>query len=49
MTNIVDSGMKSSKLTVSIDGITPANNKFSLVIRMLDEQIASETNRFAFG
>jgi hypothetical protein len=42
------SGMKSSGIYVPTNGATPANKKFSVVIRLLDERIASETNRFIY-
>jgi hypothetical protein len=40
--------LREGRRAVPIAGITPANKKFSVVIRLLDERIASETNRFDF-
>jgi hypothetical protein len=43
---ILDSGMKYSLINVPINGANPGNKKFYVVIRLLDERITSENNRF---
>jgi hypothetical protein len=40
--------MISFYIDVPTNGATPANKKFGVVIRLLDERIAIEKNRFAF-
>jgi hypothetical protein len=40
------SGMKFSRISVPTSGSTPVNNKFTVVVRLLDEQIASANSRF---
>jgi hypothetical protein len=41
-----DSGLKSSITVVDAKDIFPANKKFNVLIRLLDERVATDNNRF---